>query len=114
MQESDDFYFPPAVGTYLRLARMAVFVLALILTPTWYLLISYGDSLPQWLQFIRVSEHADIPVLLRGDVIRCEDFVSAFDSGAQAVVSREITPENITMIKRELYKNGVNVRYDEI
>lgn len=65
MQESDDFYFPPAVGTYLRLARMAVFVLALILTPTWYLLISYGDSLPQWLQFIRVSEHADIPVLLQ-------------------------------------------------
>lgn len=63
---------------------------------------------------IKKLKKPDIPVLLRGDVIRCEDFVSAFDAGAQAVVSREITPENITIIKRELYKNGVNVRYDEI
>ena len=65
MQESDDFYFPPAVGTYLRLTRIAVFLLALLLTPTWYLLILQGDALPLWLQFIRVTEHADIPIIVQ-------------------------------------------------
>ncbi|MDD6799480.1 MAG: spore germination protein, partial [Firmicutes bacterium] len=65
LQESDDFYFPPLVGTYLRLTRMLVFALALFLTPTWYLLISNPDWLPPGLKFILVGEPAAVPVLIQ-------------------------------------------------
>ena len=34
-QDTNDFYFPPLVGTYLRLVRILVFVITLLLTPVW-------------------------------------------------------------------------------
>ena len=33
VQEANDFYFPPLVGTYLRLLRLVVFLLSLFITP---------------------------------------------------------------------------------
>ncbi len=63
LQESDDFYLPPLIGTYLRLTRMAIFMLALVLTPTWYLLLSYPNAIPGWLRFIMIAEPAKIPLL---------------------------------------------------
>ena len=65
LQESDDFYFPPVVGTYMRLTRMFVFLLALLLTPVWYLLTKNPQWLPEWFEFILVSEPAKIPLLLQ-------------------------------------------------
>ena len=35
MEDVNDYYFPPLVGTYLRYIRMAVFVLSLVITPLW-------------------------------------------------------------------------------
>ena len=65
MQETDDFYFPPLVGTYLRIVRSLIFFLALILTPIWYLLLKDPSSLPEWLSFINISEPAKIPLLIQ-------------------------------------------------
>lgn len=65
IQESDDFYFPPLIGTYIRLTRCSVFLLSLLLTPTWYLLITHEGWLPEWMKFILVEEPAKIPVLLQ-------------------------------------------------
>ena len=39
-QESNDYYFPPLVGTYLRVLRVTVFLLSLFITPAWYLMVS--------------------------------------------------------------------------
>lgn len=39
MQEANDFYFPPLIGTYLRILRIVVFLLTMFITPVWFLLV---------------------------------------------------------------------------
>ena len=63
MQETNDFYFPPLTGTYIRLVRHLVFWLTLFLTPTWYLLVMHPDILPNWLSFIIPTETGRIPII---------------------------------------------------
>ena len=63
LQETNDYYFPPLTGTYMRLIRHIVFWMTLFLTPTWYLLIKNESIIPQWLSFILPQEPAKIPLL---------------------------------------------------
>ena len=63
MQETNDFYFPPLTGTYIRIVRHVVFWLTLFLTPTWYLLIMHPELLPNWLSFIIPTETGRIPII---------------------------------------------------
>ena len=51
-QEANDYYFPPLIGTYLRILRVTVFLLSLFITPAWYLMVSQPDRLPGWLDFL--------------------------------------------------------------
>ena len=39
LQDTNDYYFPSLIGSYLRIVRIIVFFLTLMLTPVWYLLI---------------------------------------------------------------------------
>ena len=63
VQESDDYYFPPFVGTYLRVLRMFIFAATLFLTPVWYLLTQHPHILPEGLSFIQLAEEPQFPVL---------------------------------------------------
>ncbi len=63
MQETNDFYFPPLTGTYIRVVRHVVFWLTLFLTPTWYLLVRNPAYLPDWLSFIVPTELGRIPLI---------------------------------------------------
>lgn len=63
VQDTNDYYFPPVVGTYLRLVRIAVYILTLFLTPVWYLLIENPDWVPDWLTFIQVSQPNGVPII---------------------------------------------------
>ena len=63
MQETNDFYFPPLTGTYIRIVRHVVFWLTLFLTPTWYLLICHPEFVPAWLNFILPTETGRIPII---------------------------------------------------
>jgi len=63
LQESDDYYFPPLVGSYLRVLRLFIFLATLYLTPIWYLLTRYPDTIPASLSFIRIEEIPQFPVL---------------------------------------------------
>lgn len=65
VQDSNDFYFPPLVGSYLRLVRSVLFLASLFLTPFWYLLVSHPESLPPWLSFLTIDEANGIPLLLQ-------------------------------------------------
>ena len=65
IQESDDFYLSPVIGTYLRFIRCTVFFLTFILSPLWYLLISYPDMITGWLSFIKLSEQPVMPVIFQ-------------------------------------------------
>ena len=62
-QEANEFYFPPLVGTYLRLLRIIVFLISLLITPTWYLMVKESGRLPQWLEFLSSPEPASLGLL---------------------------------------------------
>ena len=63
MEEANDYYFPPLIGTYLRYIRIAVFILSLVITPIWYLLAKSPHMVPDWLQFVTVEEEGHVPLL---------------------------------------------------
>lgn len=63
MQESNDFYFPPLTGTYIRVVRYVVFFLTLIITPAWYLMLKYPDFIPHWLTFAFPEEMGKLPII---------------------------------------------------
>ncbi|MBO5416540.1 MAG: spore germination protein [Clostridia bacterium] len=65
MQETNDFYFPPLTGTYIRLVRYAVFFMTLTITPVWYLFMQYPEMIPEWLQFIVPENSARIPIIVQ-------------------------------------------------
>jgi stage V sporulation protein AF len=65
IEEADDYYFPPVTGTYLRLSRFLISILTLFLTPTWLLFMQNSDMIPSWLQFIKLSEVPQVPLLFQ-------------------------------------------------
>ncbi|MDY3282491.1 spore germination protein [Dysosmobacter sp.] len=62
-QEANEYYFPPLVGSYLRLLRIVVFLLSLFITPAWYLMVSEPNRLPRWLEFLSSPEPASLSLL---------------------------------------------------
>ena len=62
-QEANEFYFPPLIGTYLRLLRIIVFLISLFITPVWYFMVSEEGRLPEWLQFLSSPEPAALSLL---------------------------------------------------
>ena len=65
MEEANDYYFPPLVGTYLRYLRIIVMLLALFFTPVWYLLVKDASRVPEALQFIVPEEPGSVPLLVQ-------------------------------------------------
>ncbi len=65
LQETDDYYFPPLTGTYLRLLRHLIFWMTMILTPLWYLLISNEAVLPDSLRFLIPKDPGELPILFQ-------------------------------------------------
>lgn len=65
LQETDDYYFPPLTGTYLRIVRHFIFWFTMILTPLWYLLLMHATGLPEWLTFIIPKDPGDIPIIVQ-------------------------------------------------
>jgi len=61
LQDSNDYYFPPLIGSYLRIVRMLIFALTLLLTPIWLLLIQNEEFIPRWLEFIKIQNDYLIP-----------------------------------------------------
>ena len=62
-QEANEFYYPPLVGSYLRLLRMVVFLISLFITPLWYLMVSEEGRLPEALNFLSSPEPAALSLL---------------------------------------------------
>ena len=64
-QDTNDYYFPPLVGSYLRIVRSLVFLLTIFFTPVWYLLIRHPDILPEWMNFLLIEEQSELPVIVQ-------------------------------------------------
>ena len=65
MEEPNDYYFPPLVGTYLRWLRVAVMLLALLITPVWFLLVKDPTRVPEALSFIVPEDPGHVPLLVQ-------------------------------------------------
>ena len=65
LEETDDFYFPPLTGTYLRLIRTVILLLSVVITPLWYLSIEYADILPTALAFLVPDEPGALPIIFQ-------------------------------------------------
>ena len=65
MEEANDYYFPPLVGTYLRWLRVTVMLLALFITPVWYLLVKDPGRVPEAMVFIVPENPGSVPLLLQ-------------------------------------------------
>ena len=63
MQETNDYYFPPLTGTFLRLVRQVIMWLTMFLTPVWYLMAKNPEDVPLWLHFSLPEETGKIPIL---------------------------------------------------
>ena len=63
LQETDDYYFPPLVGTYLRVVRQIVFWSSMVLIPLWYLIITNPRFMPQGLEFLIPKDAGSVPIL---------------------------------------------------
>ncbi|MBR2926760.1 MAG: spore germination protein [Clostridia bacterium] len=62
LQETNDFYFPPLTGTYIRIVRQLVFWSTLLWIPIWFLLTKNPEWTPAWLQFVLPQEHGRISI----------------------------------------------------
>ena len=65
LEETDDFYFPPLTGTYLRLVRTAILLLSVVITPLWYLSIEYANILPEALAFMVPDDPGALPIIFQ-------------------------------------------------
>jgi len=65
LQDTNDYCFLPVTGTYLRWMRLVVSVLTTFLTPAWVLLTMYPDVLPIKLDYLKIQENIELPILLQ-------------------------------------------------
>lgn len=66
LQDTDDYYFPPLTGSYLRIVRQLVFWSAVILTPVWYLLVRNAPNIPDSLMFLVPSgDEINVPIIVQ-------------------------------------------------
>ena len=65
LQQTDDYYFPPLTGTYLRIVRTIILLLSVIVTPVWYLCVEYSDTLPDYLRFLIPDDPGALPIILQ-------------------------------------------------
>ena len=63
LQETNDFYFPPLTGSYVRAVRHVIFWMTLFLIPVWYLMTRYAEAVPAWLAFALPKEEGLVPII---------------------------------------------------
>lgn len=65
VQEAQDYYLPPVIGSYLRLVRILVFFLTLLVTPIWYYINSNPHLAPHWFSFVLIQDHMNLPIIVQ-------------------------------------------------
>ena len=65
LQDTDDFYFSPVIGGYMKLVRNTVYIFSLVLTPLWFMLQKIPSFLPPQLDFLFYKGESFLPLLLQ-------------------------------------------------
>lgn len=64
-EEADDYYFPSVTASYLRAVRAAVFVLSVLLVPSWLLFAKHQEFLPAGWNFVVQHDEMAVPLFLQ-------------------------------------------------
>lgn len=62
LEEADDYYFSPVVGTYLKLARYFITIVSVFITPLWLLALQNPQGVPQAFKFVLLDQPQSVPV----------------------------------------------------
>ncbi len=65
LEQTDDYYFPPLTGAYLRIVRSLILLVSVVITPLWYLSLEYAAVLPTALQFLVPDNPGALPIILQ-------------------------------------------------
>ena len=65
VEESDDYYFPPIIGSYQRFVRTLIFFVTLFFAPLWYMLVTHPHLIPDYLSFIKVEQRGALPIFFQ-------------------------------------------------
>lgn len=65
VQEAQDYYMPPVIGTYLRIVRILVFISTLLITPLWYFLNLNPMIVPSSLEFLILKDVIQVPIIIQ-------------------------------------------------
>ncbi len=63
LQDTNDYYMSPVIGSYMRIIRMAIFAMTMLLIPVWLLLVQNPEFIPPWLEFIKIEEPNTVPIV---------------------------------------------------
>lgn len=63
LQDTNDYYMSPVIGSYMRIIRMAIFAMTMLLVPVWLLFIQNPEYIPTWLSFIKIEEPNTVPIV---------------------------------------------------
>ncbi len=63
LQDTNDYYMSPVIGSYMRIVRMLIFAMTMLLIPVWFLLVQNPDYIPEWLDFIRIEQPNSLPIV---------------------------------------------------
>lgn len=65
LEQTDDYYFPPLTGTYLRIVRALILIASVVATPLWYLALEYAQILPASLLFLVPDDPGTLPIIFQ-------------------------------------------------
>ena len=65
LQQTDDYYFPPLTGSYLRIVRTLIMLLSVIITPLWYLYLEYAHLFPDTVSFLIPDNPGALPIIVQ-------------------------------------------------
>lgn len=63
LQDTNDYYMSPVIGSYMRIVRMAIFAMTMLLIPVWLLFVQNPEFIPPWLEFIKIEEPNTVPII---------------------------------------------------
>ncbi len=63
LQDTNDYYMSPVIGSYMRIVRMIIFAMTMLLIPVWFLFVQNPEYIPPWLDFIRIEEPNSLPII---------------------------------------------------
>ena len=65
LEQTDDYYFPPLTGSYLRIVRTFILLLSVVATPLWYLYLEYSYLLPDTMSFLIPNDPGALPIIMQ-------------------------------------------------